>query len=600
MGRYRNAMWGDAQVAAITSNLAKAFIDPDPAGTEYKMAGARVNRIKADAAQRAFDATARRAQLAGAGRVFSPGEAGEYVKYSILDGSDPNNAYGHVRGMYSLTGAGEDDVARSAVAAGAKLQPYDAFTPAGQAAKTTRKEGAEMARTATSASIAAGASRANNADRLKFEEGKWKEELGFKERTRWDKPDHVPQGAAAFFNPDDPRYAGRKPGEIPAPRPMTTDEVKAGALQGVPGAALGAALPPVNVPQGAAAQFAPGDPRFPGTQPGTVIAPKPPEDFTLAPDATRYRNDGTVVATAPSRPSVIGTSELVKLQEAAKKAQANGDMREYGQIQKRIDQLTRDMTKAAPRGETQDVVIARLSEAIASGEATQAQIRQYEMLTGLKAPRPPQLSTDQLRAQLFQKRQTVGLTEQEQATFDALQADKEKREPRDIRATTDDVFKAERILLQRMGLADGDFNPVANIDEIVSPADRAKAQAAWADAYRKTDGDSTAADRAYYAAIGKAPGAKWDPGNSIPIFGREPGWKGGGAASVFEPPPAPQRGQRRPAPQASPPTAGPRTQAAPPAPPNAAERKPGQVYQTARGPMKWMVTPEGSGWAPAQ
>jgi len=299
MARYRSPFYMDPQFAAIGSNLAKAFMPGDAS----EIARGRYYRIKADSAQREFDARRsiadrfRQAQggpmepnaVAGTtGDAIEAGNIGDVAKAQLY--------------YTSNTGQAAPSVARAFVGAGHAIGENQGVTLEDREAVAARADKARMARTATSASIGAGPGYARVAEdrrqfgeRQKFDREKWESERDFKERTRFDKPETVPEGHAVFPNATDPRFTGVEQGSIPAPR--------ANAERGF--------------------TLSPGQTRFgPDGKPlATNEKPDPDKRYTLSPGTRMVDAQGNVVAEGPPpaerAPMDVSADDLANIEWSA-------------------------------------------------------------------------------------------------------------------------------------------------------------------------------------------------------------------------------------------------------------------------------------------
>lgn len=156
--------------------------------------------------------------------------------------------------------------------------------------------------------------------------------------------------------------------------------------------------------------------------------------------------------------------------------------------------------------------------------------------------------------------------------------------PTDI--SPDEVAKLERQALADVGAADSQWNVDPTFTESYAdkiPAARQAAAAAYQKSRNAADGQA-----AYLAALGIAPGSKWNSQGKIGrAFGAKPGFDPpksavGGAVTGGGTPTPPPATAPAPAP------------AAPGALPPPEKRVPGQTYPTPRGPMVWT----GTGWIP--
>lgn len=208
MGRYTSPYYMDPAWTQIGSNIAKIFVDPNPASS----AQARLANIKADREKLALDATvggAKRFRDLG-GRSIDPSQVGSYISDYIQMGEDPSKI-GRAFLVYNAnTGQPDKVVAGSLVGTGKTIGENEGVSLADREAVAARADAARAQRSA----IAAGPGYASVAESKRNHDM----EQAWREKTRFDKPVTVNPGDVAFFGPDDTRFAGRKPGEVMVPK----------------------------------------------------------------------------------------------------------------------------------------------------------------------------------------------------------------------------------------------------------------------------------------------------------------------------------------------------------------------------------------------
>lgn len=217
-----NPYYNDPAFAAIASNLSRAFVDKNPGQTMVNREHAGVLRLQGSKLQRELD---KRSAIANTfrnlkGRPPTPEEVASLTADSIEGGVKPGDLAEST--LYHASNSGQDDsaIGRAFVGTGKTIGKNDGVSLGDREKVAARDDSAAMARTSTSAGIAAGASRANNADMIRAQNDRHAADLDFKGKTRFDAPVHITPGSGLLFNPDDPRPpTGYKPGEVTVPVP---------------------------------------------------------------------------------------------------------------------------------------------------------------------------------------------------------------------------------------------------------------------------------------------------------------------------------------------------------------------------------------------
>jgi hypothetical protein len=246
--RLQNAgSYGGDPWAAALSNLGNAFLS-GPTQSEIDLQGMQTDKvaIERDKLRREYAATGRLGDSV-AGTVYDPAAAAEIRRQSILAGRTGADL-GNLGRVYAYsTGADRITRDRAGMAAG------------GSAASTETGHDQDMANRLAQTSISAGAglqaAREAEAGRM---------------TRRWDTPHDVSPGAGVFFNPADPRFPGRRPGDVPVPQVMA----------------------PLTVNPGQGVFFAPNDPRAGQAAPGSVPVPQILAPFSAAPGAVVFKQPG--------------------------------------------------------------------------------------------------------------------------------------------------------------------------------------------------------------------------------------------------------------------------------------------------------------------
>lgn len=300
--QLNNPFYRNPAIASIGSNLVRAFTDGSKGLAEREHA--RLYGAMADKAEREN-------QAHGAiGNVIRRYTAGSPVAEEWLTnlyatglsaGVKPSDVSSMILGLVSNSGRPVQEVSRAWTGAGHSTNKDQAFDTVDREVVARRENDAALRRASTTAGIAAGASRANNTDRLQFERDNPTEDrvkgtalnAYLKDNPGsvgaiFLKPDHLPAGATANPTPGDPRYPNGPQTNVKGLPPVSVSPgAKVIFAPGDPRATPGAPsvsndknLPPVNVPAGGTTVFAPGDPR---------AAPGAPRIHNDRPDPTAMR-----------------------------------------------------------------------------------------------------------------------------------------------------------------------------------------------------------------------------------------------------------------------------------------------------------------------
>jgi hypothetical protein len=214
-----NPYYDDPFLSSIASNISRAFIDRNPGQTAAGRAHARLYGLQADELERKAKGQASIGQLflvpAGPNGTYTPEQVQQMTSAGVSSGYDPSALSKYFLFNSSNAGHPTSVVQRAFTGAGHALGDNQSVTTEQHDSNLTRDENTRK----SVAGIAAGPGYAAVAQRDRAH----KDEMDFKERTRWDKPVEVNQGAAVYPNPDDKRMPGVAPGTIPAPKPPTAD-----------------------------------------------------------------------------------------------------------------------------------------------------------------------------------------------------------------------------------------------------------------------------------------------------------------------------------------------------------------------------------------
>lgn len=215
--RAVNPYYTDPNIEAIASNIRRAFVDSNPGQTAMQRQHARYYGLQGDEIERRQRARSGMAGVirAANGAVLTPEQVAQISGYGLEGGVDAKDPSQYVLFTSSNAGQPSSAVARAFVGAGHAIGQNQAVTLEDRELVARRENDAAAQRSAISAgpgyAAVAESKRKNDA------------EMDFKERTRWDKPVEVSQGAAVYPSPEDKRMPGVAPGTIPAPKPPAAD-----------------------------------------------------------------------------------------------------------------------------------------------------------------------------------------------------------------------------------------------------------------------------------------------------------------------------------------------------------------------------------------
>lgn len=219
--RAPNPYYDDPNIAAIASNIRKAFVDSNPGQTALYRAHGRLYGLQADELERKARA---RSGIAGVfraanGAPLTPQQVAEIAASGVEGSVDPKDPAQYT--LYTASNAGQpsSNVARAFVGAGHVIGKDQAVTLEDRELVARRENDEAARRTGISAGATIEAARIRDAG----EDRRQGKELEFKDKIRWDKPVEVNQGVAVYPNADDPRMKGVAPGSIPAPKPPAAD-----------------------------------------------------------------------------------------------------------------------------------------------------------------------------------------------------------------------------------------------------------------------------------------------------------------------------------------------------------------------------------------